>query len=363
MVPNVTLKRSRALALLVFLMGCGRSAPVAVAPGPPQPVVLDVTALPAAPTLAVLDFVDLGPAVELAVLRKGLAEMLAGDLSAYQGLDVVERGRVEHVLAETDLGRGGLVEEKTVQRAGREREAELLLSGSVAGSEGKVTVKAELRRVGAEAPLAEWTLTGPMEKLLDLERDLSERVRSALGLGRAALRPPPAARPGPSPTVAVLGFADLSPTTRLRAMEAGFSEILQASLGGLKDVRQVERSKLDEVLHEQKLTLSGLVDADKALAVGRLLGAERLIYGSFFAIGSDFRIEARLVDTATAAVLRNETAQGPSDRFGELFGDLALRLARDLAITPPDDAARLVRAATPTRQLEAALYFVTGEEA
>src|SRR5271168_4486113 len=110
MLLDITLKRSRALVLLVFVMGCGRTGPVAVAPGPPQPVVLDVTALPSAPTLAVLDFVDLGPAVELAVLRKGLAEMLAGDLSAYQGLDVVERGRVEHVLAETDLGRGGLVE-------------------------------------------------------------------------------------------------------------------------------------------------------------------------------------------------------------------------------------------------------------
>ena len=56
--------------------------------------------------MAVLDFVDKGPSVELASLRTALAEMLAGDLSQYEGLRVVERVRVEQLLSERNLQQG-----------------------------------------------------------------------------------------------------------------------------------------------------------------------------------------------------------------------------------------------------------------
>ena len=125
-------------------------------------------------------------------------------------------------------------------------------------------MKAALRRVGVAAPLAEWTLDAPTEKLFDLERDLAGKVLSALGLDKAERRPPPKARAGDSPPVAVLGFLNLSPTARLQPMEAGFAEVLQAELGGLKDVKLVERSKIDAVLREQKLTLSGLASPETA---------------------------------------------------------------------------------------------------
>ncbi len=312
--------------------------------------------------LAILDFADLGPGVELAVLRKALVEMLVGDLSPYRGLRVVERGRVESFLREAQLGKAGLVDEEAAKRAGRELAADVLLSGSIKGSEGKITVKASLRRIGAAAPLAEWTLDGKTAHLFELERDLADKVRAALGVDPKATRPPPLPRPGESPAVAVVGFMNLSPSARLQPMEAGFADILQANLSGLKDVKLVERSKLDAILREQKLNLAGLVDPATAVKVGRLLGAQRLILGSFIEIGPNLRVEARLVDAATASILRTETASGATERFADLFEGLALRLAADLAITPPDDAVKRIRAASPTRKLEAAGHFAAGEE-
>ena len=288
--------------------------------------------------------------------------MLVGDLSPYRGLRVVERGRVVHLLDEANLGKAGLVDPATAARAGRELAADFVLSGSIAGAGEKTTVKASLTRVGVAAPVAEWALDAPSEKLFELERDLAGKVLSALGLEKAERRPPPKSLAGESPAVAVLGFLNLSPTARLQAMEAGFAEILQAELGGLKDVKLVERSRLDAVLREQKLTLSGLANPEAAVKVGRLLGARRLIFGSFVEIGKELRVETRLVDTATAAVLASESAQGATERFADLFEDLALRLARDLAVEPPADAAKLVRAATPTRKLEAAGYLTAGAE-
>ena len=57
-------------------------------------------------SVAVLDFVDKGPSIELANLRTAIAEMLAGDLSQYEGLRVAERVRVEQLLQERNLQQG-----------------------------------------------------------------------------------------------------------------------------------------------------------------------------------------------------------------------------------------------------------------
>ncbi len=144
----------------------------------------------------------------------------------------------------------------------------------------------------------------------------------------------------------VLALKNLGTSARLQPMESGFAELLQASLSALPNVRLVEREKLYAVLAEQKLSLSGLTDPATAVQVGRLLGADRLLYGSFVELGDNLRIDVRLADTKTASVLRAESASGPTKQFDELLEDLAMRLAADLAIRPPTNADNLVRAAS-----------------
>jgi TolB-like protein len=314
------------------------------------------------PTLAILDFADSGPSVELAVLRHALAEMLAGDLSQYEGLRVVERGRVDQFLREAHLGKG-LTDPKTARRAGGELAADYVLTGSFSGVDQQVTVEILLRKVGVDEPVARWKRSVPADKLFELANKLATGVRSTLHLDKARRRSRPAPRPGPSPTLAVLAFRNLSPSAHLQAMEGGFADILQVNLGAFDDVRVVDREKLHAVLKEQQLTLAGLVDARTAARVGHLLGAQRLVYGSFVEVGQQLRLEVRLVDAATAAVVQAETAQGKTAKFADLFEDLAVRLARDLAVQPPADALDRTQAATPTRKLEGALHLGEAEEA
>src|SRR5262245_39233572 len=61
-------------------------------------------------TIAVLEFVDKGPSVDLAVLRSALAEMITGDLSQFERLNVVERVRVDQFLKESNLQTIGIVD-------------------------------------------------------------------------------------------------------------------------------------------------------------------------------------------------------------------------------------------------------------
>ena len=146
-------------------------------------------------------------------------------------------------------------------------------------------------------------------------------------------------------------------------MEGGFADILQGNLSAIKDVRLVEREKLHAVLAEQKLSLSGLADPATAIKVGKLLGAQRLVVGSFVEMGDDLRLDVRLADSQTAAVLAAETATGKSADFATLLEGLALRLAADLAVQPEPDAADRVKAATPIRSIEAAIHLADGDKA
>lgn len=313
-------------------------------------------------SVAVLDFDDKGPSVKLAPLRMALAEMLTGDLSQFTELAAVERLRVGLMLSEFELGQSGLTVEATAQRAGKALSADYLIFGDFSSRDQTVTVDAKLQRVGAQEPSAHWKLSAPASRLVDLEQRLLERVLATLGIDSPTRRSPPTARAGKSPTVAILSLHNRSADIRLAAMEHGFADILQANLGALSDVQLVERQEIARILEEQQLAKSGLADTQTAVKLGKLLGAQRLVFGSFFEAGQNLRIELRLADTETGSVLEAESSFGPTEEFAKQLEDLALRLAVDLAVSPPENAAQLVEAATPVRKLEAALYFAEAEQ-
>lgn len=338
--------------LLIVLSGV---RPVAAAFGDEAPA-----APGEVPTVAVLDFVDKGPSVELAPLRTALAEMLSVDLAQYEGVRVAERVRVDQFLREAHLEGVG-VDAANVQRAAQALAARYLVTGSFGGMGQTVTIETSLFEVGRDQPLAVWKESVSVGELIRLEETLVQGILAALGIDSPRRRGVPPPKPGPSPSVAVLAFRNLSPSVRLAPMESGFADVLQANLGALEDVRLVEREQIYAVLAQQSLSLSGLVDPETALKVGRLVGADRLIYGSFVELAESLRFNVRLADTKTASILRAETIHGPTEDFALLIEDLALRLAADLAVQPPPDAAELVSAATPIREIEAAIHYADAE--
>lgn len=52
------------------------------------------------------------------------------------------------------------------------------------------------------------------------------------------------------------------------------SSLAAADLSGEKDVQLVDREAINSTLAEQKLSLSGMVDSEKMIAVGKLLKAD-----------------------------------------------------------------------------------------
>lgn len=135
-----------------------------------------------AKTLAVAYFENRSEETQWQPLAKGFADMLVTDLSGTDGLTVVERDRLQAVLAELDLGKGKFVDPKTARKLGKGLGASHVLVGAFQVLGGKLRVDARAVDVesGAVAFAAEHT--GAADDVFAIEAQLAEKLRSGLGL-------------------------------------------------------------------------------------------------------------------------------------------------------------------------------------
>jgi TolB-like protein len=141
---------------------------------------------------------------------------------------------------------------------------------------------------------------------------LSLVVAAAAPASVAAAEKAPAAV---QPTVAVLYFDYAGRDPELGPLRKGLAQMLISDLAAVDAVRIVERERLEAVLAEQKLSGSGKIDARTAARVGKLLGARYLVLGSFFDVLKSLRVDARLVDVETGAIVASVGADGKVDDF------------------------------------------------
>jgi TolB-like protein len=136
------------------------------------------------------------------------------------------------------------------------------------------------------------------------------------------------------PTLSVLYFDNSANSRDLDWLGAGLSDMLATDIAAAGAARVVEREKLEEVLKEQELQLSGAVSDAGAVRAGELLAAERIVCGSFVAAGKSLRVQARIVDVASAAVIGAASAEGSTDDALELERRIAAALLASLGAGP-----------------------------
>jgi hypothetical protein len=81
------------------------------------------------------------------------------------------------------------------------------------------------------------------------------------------------------------------------------NESALTALAGDPRLTLVERSRLDAVRAEQRLAASGLLDADAAIGVGRLLGARYMITGQVIPMTSQVIVFGRVINVETGEIL------------------------------------------------------------
>ncbi len=163
-------------------------------------------------------------------------------------------------------------------------------------------------------------------------------------------------------TVAVLYFQNQG-NPELEPLKVGLAQMLTSDLIGAGGVKVVERTQLQAVLDELKLGHSSVADKDTSAKVGKLLGAEYLVLGSYFSLAGTLRVDARLVKVETGEVLHANGANGGIAEFMDLERRLAGSFRDKLASLVPGALAALpalAAAASESKPLEAAMALSEG---
>jgi len=133
-----------------------------------------------------------------------------------------------------------------------------------------------------------------------------------------------------SETIAILPFANNSFTdhAKYEPLGPGLSAMLMTDLVQYApDLKVIERQKLAAVLKEVALGQTGVVDMATGVEAGRILGAANIAVGSFTVLGSQVRLDARIVRVETSEVLGAESIMGTSDSLLFLEQQLAQKIA------------------------------------
>ena len=130
-------------------------------------------------------------------------------------------------------------------------------------------------------------------------------------------------------TVAILDFESIGSEEYLGKAVA---EIIRTELVETKKFRVVERAQIKKALSEQELQMSGAIDDESAVQIGKLLGADLIIVGSVVKIGTSYTINSRLIDVQTGEV---ELGRNVTGNDLNLLTGMSQNLIEDLFGTKP----------------------------
>ena len=162
-------------------------------------------------------------------------------------------------------------------------------------------------------------------------------------------------------TIAILYFDNSSNNAQLDPLKKGLADMLISDLSNLNMLRVVEREKLEEVMAELKLSSSKDFDAGTRQKLGKLLGAETILFGSYFEMIGQFRMDARIVKTETGEILKSEGVSGATADFMKLEKQLVWKIARGLDVRFSDKEEAAIMASEQV-SYQATLAYADGLE-
>jgi TolB-like protein len=160
--------------------------------------------------------------------------------------------------------------------------------------------------------------------------------------------------------IAVPPLTVASADTSLAPLGFGLADMLLTDLARSAQITIVERGRMDALLREMKLVDAGLVDANQAPRVGRLLGARRLVVGALVDRGNgELGIDTRMVDAVSGTVAGAVVARTALVSIFDAEKALAYRIFAELGVTLTP-AERNAIEQRPTANVNAFLAYSRG---
>lgn len=141
-------------------------------------------------------------------------------------------------------------------------------------------------------------------------------------------------RPDPGmKAMAIIDFKNRSVDhkTQYDPMEQGFADLMINRLNNSTNLKVVERERIEWILNEIKL--QNQYDMEGAVRVGKQLGVQTVLLGSFIIVGDQIWLGARLVKVETSEILLTDEIKGDLDNFFDLVDKLGQKIADKINVT------------------------------
>jgi TolB-like protein len=116
--------------------------------------------------------------------------------------------------------------------------------------------------------------------------------------------------------IAITDFENQSDRFHLDSWERLVPELLRDAFSASDGVTVVTRDRVEAIMKEQALSLSGMVDQGQVEEVGKLLQAEFIITGSILEINDRIRVSAAIIRIKTGEI-KTESVHGPDPDYLE----------------------------------------------
>lgn len=146
-------------------------------------------------------------------------------------------------------------------------------------------------------------------------------------------------------TLAVLYFYNQSGNKNYNSLQKGLALMLINDFSKIKQKKFqiVERGKLQALVDELNLGISGLVKPDTAPRVGKLLGAETILYGDLLSDKkAELKVNPEMLNVTKKKSLEQKGVYGPLKEFVRIEKDILKNSLNSLKIVPTKEEKKLL---------------------
>lgn len=165
-------------------------------------------------------------------------------------------------------------------------------------------------------------------------------------------------------TIAIMEFDNHSIgeyQEKLGSLAKGLADFFEHDFSKISTLRVVERDKIDFILKEIELQQSGAVDVATAVKVGKILGAQLMVFGSITQLDDkNTRMVVRAVKVETSEIVASVDKEGKPE-YSKMEKELVKELAGILDIQLSDEITKLIEQGG-TGSIDATTHYSMGLE-
>ncbi len=135
-------------------------------------------------------------------------------------------------------------------------------------------------------------------------------------------------------SIAILYFKNKSGQDKLNALQKGLAVMLISDLSKVEEIKVVERIRMQALLDEMGMGISGLVAAETAPKVGKMLGASYVASGDILGGNTqEILIDSSVLEIIFETLTRQPIASGALDELFRLEKEILFNIIAQMRVT------------------------------